>query len=536
MNSKQCPQCGAVEKGDDILVSDLYAPPGSRYGALLNSNDSPLDSDVVVIESSISRTDARLVSINGEMARLNKRLKLLEEEQLSLSISRTQSRSILSPLRKIPPEILAEIFLWTLPSDKVAVEDGIHITDSPWLLTHIRRQWKQVCISTPSMWSLVVMAYHPKMKLSSLCPVWMLETQIARARRLKIHFFGFETTDAQSQTEMFQYLAKHASMWEEVNLQLTPTLSALLPDLKNRIPSLRSLWLWWENEESVTVAQSMDFLESASSLVDLAIINNEHRRILITSLFPAHQLTCYELECPWGIHLSILRLARNLVEARVWIRFDDTLWATSGEIVELPYLRRLYISAIKALEYFRVPALEELAFNFKPSVVPFVVGVIQSLLARSSCTLRCLCICSCPDVPTFITLLQNIPSILTLRIIPASVVNVNTLLIGLSVFVGATVVAPQLSCISLGFMAEGGPTPADYRVYAQMLASRWTSGFCALRSASLLLEPGTLECDATSLVELQKLREEGLDFDYVHGEDALPIIDRWVYSHPIYIP
>ncbi|KAJ6552744.1 hypothetical protein B0H19DRAFT_901178, partial [Mycena capillaripes] len=121
----------------------------------LNSNEIPLDSDIETIESAISRTDTTLARLDDEIVRLQERLQQLEEKRASLAGYRVQNFSILSPLRRTPPEVLSEIFSWTLPPAIYSRQRmGFSAMDSPWVLTHICRRWRAVAISTPPLWSL----------------------------------------------------------------------------------------------------------------------------------------------------------------------------------------------------------------------------------------------------------------------------------------------------------------------------------------------------------------------------------------------
>ncbi|KAJ7157290.1 hypothetical protein C8R46DRAFT_859860, partial [Mycena filopes] len=59
--------------------------------------------------------------------------------------------SILSGLRRLPLEILAYIFLLTIPS----VEETCPLR-SPWILGHICRRWRAIALATPALWSSIV--------------------------------------------------------------------------------------------------------------------------------------------------------------------------------------------------------------------------------------------------------------------------------------------------------------------------------------------------------------------------------------------
>ncbi|KAJ7735012.1 hypothetical protein B0H16DRAFT_1268479, partial [Mycena metata] len=120
----------------------------------LNSNEVPLDSEISIVKSTSLRIGARLVDVDEEITRLEHRLEVLKEESRSLAQLRAQNNAIISPLRRIPPEVLAEIFTRTLPpSQSWSGRSGFSSNDTPWVLTHISRHWRAVAIST-SLWSL----------------------------------------------------------------------------------------------------------------------------------------------------------------------------------------------------------------------------------------------------------------------------------------------------------------------------------------------------------------------------------------------
>ncbi|KAJ6580727.1 hypothetical protein B0H19DRAFT_1328836, partial [Mycena capillaripes] len=187
-----------------------------------------------------SKADESLAYLTHEIARLRDRLKQLEEQHVLVSSCGARNRGILSSLRILPPEVLSEIFSLTLPSGNSSWYRGrFRMTDSPWSLTHVNRCWRAVAVSNPLLWSLVPISYHSHFDPKSSYPLAMVQTHIARADRLKIHFYGCQSSDSQPQIEIFECLARHASQWEELSLRLTSDLWPLLALLRGRFPLLQ---------------------------------------------------------------------------------------------------------------------------------------------------------------------------------------------------------------------------------------------------------------------------------------------------------
>ncbi|KAJ7609346.1 hypothetical protein DFH06DRAFT_1376373 [Mycena polygramma] len=512
-----CYRCGAVEVGaTETLVTEpapgarpwMDAAPGTRHNILLTSNEPPLDTEVALVQSAISEADERLIFLGNEIAQLRDRLQLLEEEQGSVSRFRAQNFAVLSPLRRMPLEVLAEILSWTLPSPrKPSRRRTLRITESPWVLTHVSCHWRLAAIATPSLWSLVAVTYLPNTDPWTWNPLPMVETQISRAgHNLKIHFHGCETTDSRPQLEVFQCLAKHASRWEELSLTVTSAHFPLLASLRGRMPLLRRLWFQWDTRESQASTDSVDCFESAPSLVDVGV-NNEFRFIPVS--FPTQQLTRYDLDAPWDIHSGILKLTPNLREVTLTILFGAHItWPEPRETIEL-------------------------AISLPLSENNNLIGGIadlESSLVHSLCHIRSLCFAGCTNAPGIAEVLQKFRSIVEFAVIADSSAASAEIRILMTILgseeAGGKLVAPQLCRLSFGCSDKGS---LDYGQFLALVNYRWKSNSCNFKSAMLCidLESGPTP-DAEILQAISALREDGLDFVSLYGNDASLAMDDWL--------
>ncbi|KAJ7113993.1 hypothetical protein C8R44DRAFT_796050 [Mycena epipterygia] len=535
MNTPRCSECGASIQVDvsDLtrIQSDFNAGPGTRHYRLLNSNDAPVEpDDVDLVTSIVSKTEARLARIDWEISRLRDRLSHLEDERDSLSNQLARNKSILSPLRRMPPEILLEIFSRTLPSILTARRrERFDVKNVPWVLGHISSHWRAVALASPSLWSLVAVNYTAFVEdPASSYPYPMLETQLARAQTLKIHFYASAKSESFAQTEMFKFLAAHSSRWEELSISLTSDLVPLLATLRDRVPLLCRLWLQWDAPESQIEVESIDCFQSAPSLIDVGVYN-EYRSIPI--LFPVQQLTRYHADAPWDIHEGILKAAQNLVEARIDIRFDLTPWPESCETTELLSLRRLYVSEPALLDHIRAPHLEEIAFWMGKDEGPEILAKLESVLLRSSCHIRRLCLKGIPNNDITAEILKKFPSIIELGIIindSEYTTEANNLMSHLTVsdLAGSTPVAPQLHCL---FFGCDNDSYIDYTLYLEMVKSRWKSKGCALEAAALLTDSGPGP-DPATLSALDALHQDGLELFTLEGAEASEIMGGWIYT------
>ncbi|KAJ7628715.1 hypothetical protein FB45DRAFT_748721 [Roridomyces roridus] len=152
-----CHECGALNplKDDTILIG---APEVSAQSQWL-PNESPRGPQVDFIRSAVSQTNVQLAYLDEEISQLRHRLKQLEEKRAELLDYRTRNVAVLSPLRRMPPELLAEIFSWTLPPPSPDLSGCAAVKHSPWILAQVSKYWRTVALSQPALWSLVYLDY-----------------------------------------------------------------------------------------------------------------------------------------------------------------------------------------------------------------------------------------------------------------------------------------------------------------------------------------------------------------------------------------
>ncbi|KAJ7134248.1 hypothetical protein C8R44DRAFT_610446, partial [Mycena epipterygia] len=118
-----------MEDTQATLDFDVHLPPFPHH--LLKSNDAPSEAEALEIQA-ILDTDAALV------ARLDNSL---EEEHERIIQHVHQGRGILSVVRRLPFDILGELFF------RLNTERG-----SVWLLGRVCRRWKAATLALPALW------------------------------------------------------------------------------------------------------------------------------------------------------------------------------------------------------------------------------------------------------------------------------------------------------------------------------------------------------------------------------------------------
>ncbi|KAJ7603800.1 hypothetical protein FB45DRAFT_1085537 [Roridomyces roridus] len=368
----RCSQCRALSNRLDELDSTLVIASNvgtlARHSILINTNDAPQDSDRNYVRQVVSKADGHIACLDDEISRLENRVKVLARERELVSEYRRRNVGILSPVRRLPPEILCQIFAWSLPT----TEDVKAPT-----------RWRSICISNHSLWSMI----HVD-AAGFLPPSAVIQTQVQRARGLKIHFYGREDRTPTQQTQLFRFLSDYSFRWEELCLRLTRALVPCLIALSGKLPVLRRLWLEWDSPRSQGGVGSIECFREAPCLVNVGV--SSVFDFIPVPLPTHHHITQYDLDARWEIHGQILHSLPHLVEARILVSLGGT-WSSFEDKVSLPRLRRMYVSDASILGYLKAPALEQVAVHTLQTDAPeYYHESISALIARSACSLRSL--------------------------------------------------------------------------------------------------------------------------------------------------
>ncbi|TFK40354.1 hypothetical protein BDQ12DRAFT_680803 [Crucibulum laeve] len=127
-----------------------------------------MDTDLIRIKHSIQRQeqvlyhlsidlDAYTNSVSGcftffkSHKKRSRKLKRVKQEQATGMSSKKQLQSLLAPIRRLPPELLSEIFLHCVqPCDQFVKPSP---KEAPMLLGQICASWRTLALSTPRLWS-----------------------------------------------------------------------------------------------------------------------------------------------------------------------------------------------------------------------------------------------------------------------------------------------------------------------------------------------------------------------------------------------
>ncbi|KAJ7156539.1 hypothetical protein C8R43DRAFT_1106114 [Mycena crocata] len=304
-------------------------------------------------------------------------LKNVEAEILQLEQSLSiQARldDLKYPALTLPNEITSEIFLHFLPPyPKCPPSSGLL---SPTLLTHICRKWREIALSTPTLWRAIWLDSDIQPDFGSRKQI--LESWLVRSCSCPISIKVFDSCDSVEE-DILQALNPHALRWEYLEVDLD---GAPLHIIDGLTPLLRELKLHLDGSLSCLVS-----LKDAPLLRTVFLNDGATTNIIL----PWAQLTSLTLDDVYPKQCTpILLQTCNLVHCQLGLTRHP------GHAIEpdvkLPCLESLvlvgkYGEVTEYLGTFIVPALRKLEVP-EMYLKPDPVSVLTAFISKSGCKLQ----------------------------------------------------------------------------------------------------------------------------------------------------
>ncbi|KAJ6620667.1 hypothetical protein B0H10DRAFT_1791506, partial [Mycena sp. CBHHK59/15] len=114
---------------------------------LLKTNKPPLDFEIPSITDFIAVGLTKMTRLEARIALLTSALEELVLERDDLKEQIRNHESVLSPLRRMPIELLSLIFSFTLAS-----HERYNRETAPWNLGQVSSYWREIVLSQPTFW------------------------------------------------------------------------------------------------------------------------------------------------------------------------------------------------------------------------------------------------------------------------------------------------------------------------------------------------------------------------------------------------
>ncbi|KAJ7443401.1 hypothetical protein B0H11DRAFT_2344997 [Mycena galericulata] len=236
----------------------------------LRSNGGPPEVATGSFRSVICTAPAELARYDAQIERLQKTLTNLIFDRANLATYAEGCRSVLSPIRRLPTELLALIFGMCCPIDKYRLSSQItvvqeldRIANKHLLqLSQVSSIWHGVVMGTPQLWSIITVDTRlwPILPVPSKTLLSLLASSLKRSGNhpLRVHISSLNgTPDAGAVLEL---LSQHARRWREARFWIGSDSIQYLTAAKGNLPTLETLTI---NGNKLS---AMDVFEAAPRL------------------------------------------------------------------------------------------------------------------------------------------------------------------------------------------------------------------------------------------------------------------------------
>ncbi|KAF8634579.1 hypothetical protein AX17_004169 [Amanita inopinata Kibby_2008] len=258
---------------DSWLQDHVISPPHSLVPHLLGTNTHLCGSLASQVKDTFSPVQQDITLLDARIARLSAALNKLKEKRGKLQNYLDQHQALLSPARRVPPEIWGEIFQYCLspnhfvrelkcdrPSTEeeegedmfssCISEDGMTDEDcrAPWVFTRISRDLRVAAMSCPRLWTRVSVcvddhAVLDRRKLWPLAHFLRLSGDLPLSVTLFGRSYDMSAFEMWTKSPAAQVLAATCQRWERLHLSHVPcpTRNGFYTALRNRLHALKVL-------------------------------------------------------------------------------------------------------------------------------------------------------------------------------------------------------------------------------------------------------------------------------------------------------
>ncbi len=385
--SENCPTCGSP--GRPNLKHD-----DKKVLGILRAEQPLLEHEHDWVHQNIATLDDHLLSLRQSLCRLESLTALIQTQIDTTSTAKQQLESISAPIRRLPRDILLEIFSLCRPDPDH--KPRLAARDYPWTLGHICHWWRDIVHSSPTLWSVVVLypPYNPE----------IIELLLQRSANvpLSVYIFVHHPGGSTHSSTIIDRIMGLCHRWSKLELRVNAPLCVDRHKLPSFFPQLRTLKVLgtWSSFVVPTAVLDAPLLKTVRlDDVPLQSVPNHITHLAISDI---------SIEV-----LPMVLSFPNLVELRFKTRYFTQDAATTSTITH-PTIRCLSVSSTAMLPFLTLPALEH--FQYVDRIR--VNSVVSAFLSRSRCTLKTLLANMRDGDESFLELLGSQPSLSRLLIDP----------------------------------------------------------------------------------------------------------------------
>lgn len=176
-------------ESEDLLMHRI------RSGWLPEAN-----ADLEAIQSQKAVTSTNIAATMNEIAKTKLLLDGLQQRLSNLETEHRILQSLPAPIRRLPADLLEEIFLHSIPvwCEEYALDEDYTLYLSPFIIASVCVRWRDVALSCPPLWATIKLDMRRHRKNASTCTssIECISLHIQRASKypLSVILRGWPTT------------------------------------------------------------------------------------------------------------------------------------------------------------------------------------------------------------------------------------------------------------------------------------------------------------------------------------------------------
>ncbi|KAK0245179.1 hypothetical protein EDD85DRAFT_963895 [Armillaria nabsnona] len=343
--------------------------------SILRKKRPLLDADVSWIQKDIGAYGEELSNLETQITLLIRRKKELER-------SHSRCISLLSPVHRLPRDIMLEIFRWAAHRPK----NSLDVTKGVWPLGQVCGWWWDIVLASPILWSVVIL--KPPYTRHS---VDILTHHLRRSAELPL-WIVLRIGDRANDRRIFDMVIQKSGLWKMIDMSAPSKDLAKLPSVSGNILLLEELYVCTGSDK---VHFSTNALSSAPLLRRADLEPLEISQLSLNASFLTHfSGTLHHLA-----DIQHIAQIQTLIEIQI-LFFDDPDSGPldSGNLlpVRMDQLQFLSVNNVKILDALTVPSLRKI--DYHPASVSneddTSIHSLRDFLERSACSISYLGICA----------------------------------------------------------------------------------------------------------------------------------------------
>ncbi|KAJ7642098.1 hypothetical protein FB45DRAFT_901793 [Roridomyces roridus] len=401
MTTVSCWRCGAPPSSGDCVAPGAVGSVemlSRDTHHLLRRNELPTDSEIRLIEDVLAASTTRIRTIKDRISSLSSTIADLSEECNHMETLISQHTTVLSPVRRVPPEILGYIFAFTPCTRSYGTYT---VNCPPWRLAHVSRYWRNAALGDPRLWNSIEVSHSGVFPAPKFFPTAMLETQyrLSGDVPLDITVTAWDRSELKDSAWSAQFLST-SPRWRSLripfNLPVEGSVWDLIRLIKGHIPLLEAVELQSQQLPA-------DLFLVAPKLREANLTSRSYWQSASTNQIPWGQILHYRGNYNASTQLRILQQATALVSCGLSVNPPD-FEGFGRHVITLPQLQRMELWQSELLNHLTAPELKGLILRGPADLTP-------SFIHRSGCALTRLVVVDISDYGILPEVLKCTPTL-----------------------------------------------------------------------------------------------------------------------------